>query len=512
MGAGNGATITGGTNIKPGAGNEVVIINNGQLTVSSVIADGSAASALTLSGSGTTTLNGANSITGNVYLNSGTLVMGTGGVLSSTGTFFLNGGTLASSGGSIGATKAVTLYTNSTIGGSGNLTIGGTFTNNRNYNTLTVNNTGNTTLSGGLTLGAGFLFNVAGSGNITASGVLSTSGGLNYAGTGTMTLSNAANTYTGVTKVSSGTLSVGTLANGAANSSIGASTNVAANVVLDGGTLKYTGATVTTDRLFSVGASGGTLDASGTGAVTFSNVGSMGFNNTPGTRTLTLTGTNTGNNTLAAIVSDHLGLYATSLNKQGSGTWVLTGTNTYTGATSITGGNLIVNGSIANSAVTISGSGLLGGSGTTGAVAITGGTLAPGNSPGTLTMGSLAMDASTVLSYDLSASDHTTGANINDYTIVNGNLTLDGTINLTSLTELTVGTYTLMHYTGSLTDNGLLVGSNFGTASNQQYAISNDAAAGNINLVVTIPEPATATLLFGVASLGMLARRRRVAR
>ena len=41
------------------------------------------------------------------------------------------------------------------------------------------------------------------------------------------------------------------------------------NIVIDGGTLLYTGAGETTDRGFSVGANSGTVDSSGTGALTF---------------------------------------------------------------------------------------------------------------------------------------------------------------------------------------------------------------------------------------------------
>ncbi len=69
------------------------------------------------------------------------------------------------------------------------------------------------------------------------------------------------------------TLEVNTLANGGSNSSIGSSSNVAANLLIQGSTLKYVGTGHTTDRLFTIGTAGATLDASGTGAVVFSNTG-----------------------------------------------------------------------------------------------------------------------------------------------------------------------------------------------------------------------------------------------
>ncbi len=72
------------------------------------------------------------------------------------------------------------------------------------------------------------------------------------------------------------------------------------------------------------------------------------------------------------------------LTKQGIGTLVMTGSNTYAGPTLVNQGRLAVNGSLL-SAVTVNDSGILGGSGQVGALtAKSGGTIAPGNSIGTL--------------------------------------------------------------------------------------------------------------------------------
>ncbi len=174
--------------------------------------------------------------------------------------------------------------------------------------------------------------------------------GLAKTGAGTLSLS-ASNTYTGVTRISAGTLQAAILANGSSNSSIGASSNAATNLILNGGTLEYTGAAVSTNRLFSLQASS-TIDASGTGAVNFTSTGSMGFSSSTAAKTLTLDGANTGANTLAAIIGDNTG--ATSITKSGAGTWVLSAANTYTGATTISGGTL----RLANAAA-VSGSGLV---------------------------------------------------------------------------------------------------------------------------------------------------------
>ena len=156
-------------------------------------------------------------------------------------------------------------------------------------------------------------------------------------GGGTLTLT-AANTYTGVTTISSGTLSTNLLANGGTASGLGSSGTANTNLILNGGVLQYTGAAVSTNRLFSTGTAGGTIDASGAGALNLTGTGAMGFAGQTGARTLTLTGTNTGANTLAMSIRDDTG--ATALLKSGSGTWVLSGSNSYTGLTTIQGGTL----------------------------------------------------------------------------------------------------------------------------------------------------------------------------
>src|SRR5690606_6497179 len=70
-------------------------------------------------------------------------------------------------------------------------------------------------------------------------------------GAGLATLTGA-NTYTGSTTVSAGTLQVGNIGNGGVASNLGASSADASNLVIENGTLKYTGATATTDRGFTL--------------------------------------------------------------------------------------------------------------------------------------------------------------------------------------------------------------------------------------------------------------------
>ena len=129
--------------------------------------------------------------------------------------------------------------------------------------------------------------------------------------------------------------------NYAFGNALGMSSNSGTNLVLSSGALRYTGAAAATDRLFSIGTGNGTLDASGSGAINFNNTGAMSLNNQTSAATLTLTGSNTGANTLAALIADSG--TSTNIVKSGSGTWRLSGNaSTYTGTVMINSGILNV--------------------------------------------------------------------------------------------------------------------------------------------------------------------------
>lgn len=206
-----------------------------------------------------------------------------------------------------------------------------------------------------------------GSGVLSLGGTIGGSGGLTINSASLVTLAGA-NSYTGVTTINSGVLSVSLLAvegsgaTGSTTSGIGLSNNAAANLVLNGGTLRYTGAAATTDRLFTLGSAGGTLDASGSGAISFTNTGSIAFA-TPNTSvTLTLTGSSTASNTLRSVLANN-GTGVTSLAKSGPGTWVISGPNSFTGNITISAGTLDLSaatGSVASSDnIVFTGSGTL---------------------------------------------------------------------------------------------------------------------------------------------------------
>jgi fibronectin-binding autotransporter adhesin len=212
------------------------------------------------------------------------------------------------------------------------------------------NGTGNT-ISGPVTLSGPSVFEATGANALTFTGVVGGAGGVTKENTGTVNLSNPANTYQGPTVINGGTLGVDVLANGGLPSGIGQSSSAPANLVFNGGTLRYGGTSPSsTDRQFTLGGNA-TFNSSGVGVVTFTNPAPAALTGT-GNILVTLNGDNKGDNTIAAALGDRPG-GATSLLKDGDGTWVLTGANPYSGTTSVSAGTLRVGGSLPNSAVSV---------------------------------------------------------------------------------------------------------------------------------------------------------------
>lgn len=365
--------------------------------------------------------------------------------------------------------------------------------------------------------------------NVTLSGVLSNDGAANGAltktGAGTLFLDNDSNTFSGQVLSDTGILRVTKLANAGTASSLG--TGAAANVIRLGNnaaaTIEFVGTTdSSTNRPIQIG----TNNATNTGSASILNnsaSGKLTFNGTnfnPAVtgvtvaRTLTLGGSNTMDNAISGqIVDNDSGAGGIiSVVKQDAGKWILTDTNGYTGTTDVTAGTLVVNGNISTSSLTTVSSGAtLGGSGTVGALTVLdGGTLAPGNSPGTLNTGTISLADTSALVFELNPTDFTVGTNINDLISVTGNLTLDGILNVAATSgdflAATAGTtWRLFEYNGTLTDNVVSFGSMPSLGGGLVWEIDT-AIVGQVNLVV-IPEPGAA--LLGSFGLILLLRRRR---
>ena len=117
---------------------------------------------------------------------------------------------------------------------------------------------------------------------VTISGAVS-NGSLVKSGAGALTLSGA-NTYTGATIVRQGVLSVGSIGNGGVFGNLSGAPSTGTYLTLSGtavgdtGTLRYTGPGESTNRLFALSGSGGTIDASGTGALNLTNTAAATMN------------------------------------------------------------------------------------------------------------------------------------------------------------------------------------------------------------------------------------------
>ena len=232
-----------------------------------------------------------------------------------------------------------------TGGGTINVTGAGTLTfSAATFNPTIASTTATRTLTlGGTNAGANTISGII-QDNVASTGKVA----LTKANAGTWVLSNTANTYTGITTISGGNLNVAALATGGSSSSIGAAAVANTNLVFNGGTLQYTGSAATsTNRIFSVGTNGATFDASGTsvGTLSFTGITAIGYNAQTTARTITLTGSNLGANTMSVIIGDNTGL--TALTKSGAGRWVLNGASTYTGTTAVNAGTLQVSGGAA---------------------------------------------------------------------------------------------------------------------------------------------------------------------
>jgi len=437
--------------------------------------------------------------------------------------------------------------------------------------------------AGTVTLGSASL-TLAQDSDQTFSGALSGTGALTKSGAGTLTLAGA-NGFSGGLTLSGGAVSV------ASDASLG---EASGSLTFDGGTLATTAAFASARDIALAGAgtirtTGGTLTLSGalsgpgsltkTGSATLvvagNNTGFTGATTiAAGTLTLghasalgqsgavsiasgaildsaahgfdlarvsgagTLTGSgafshdSVSNRSLATILAGTAGL-----TKSGSGTLTLTGASTYTGTTTVAAGRLVVDGSIAASALTTVNAGAtLAGHGTLGALTIaSGATLAPGDSPGTLSAGDTTFAGGATFQFELNNATGAAGTNW-DLLAVNGTLTLSATsgnpftLDLTSLTSGNATglaanfdatsdySFTFLTTTagvsGFSSDAFAIATSHFSNPFSGTWSVSLTNSGRDLSLnyagsASAIPEPSTYAALAGIAALGLAAWRRR---
>ena len=394
-----------------------------------------------------------------------------------------NGATLS------GQTLTVGTITGTTTG-TGNATIqnnlsGGTSDLAFSYGTHSV--TGNVFVTAGKQLIADNGASVTIAGTVTADFVTINRGG-------TLTLSNPGNTISArAPMIYNGTLSANSVS------------------ALGGATKFYIAQNGSTAKLQFTGSNGGTLTSA-----FYLNCGAAGgtatIENTVAGKTLALTGnftyytgsagawqfTGSGN----GLVSGNITTTGASLAKEGTGTWKLTGNNTYGGGTTVSTGILQVSNTAGSGtgtgSVTVASGATLGGTGIidpgTGNSVTINGILAPGESGvGTLTVGSLGSLNNATLT-------GTYSADIGDLLNVYGQLALGSSSILNLGGSPTPGTnYTLASYTGGLT--GTFATEN--VPSGWKVTYGSDAITLGL-----IPEPASLALL-AAGGLLMVTRSRR---
>jgi hypothetical protein len=195
----------------------------------------------------------------------------------------------------------------------------------------------------------------------------------------------------------------------------------ASKTIKFGGDLALTGQIVTSLNNYNVDILG-TTNSIGA-ATSFNNLGNVNLNSSSGTTTfangfsaafpaaVNLNGTiiangavtiskpvnivgdttatlNSSTNTISGAIAG-----SNSLTMNGAGSLVLTGNSTYSGTINANAGNVAVNANFANANVTVGAAGKISGTGTISTLTANGGVVSPGNSPGTLTVGTATLGA-----------------------------------------------------------------------------------------------------------------------
>ncbi len=468
-------------------------------TVSAILAGNGT---VTKNTSGSVTLSGANTFTGSTTISAGTLQVNTNNALgtAASGTTVASGAVLNLNNVNYSTAEPLTLN-GSGISNGGALTNSGTSTFAGPINAATnatINAGGGTlNLTGGISKN-GTTLTIAGGGtvNITSNGITGSTANSDLVVDGTTLVLSVANSYNGPTTIqNSGTLKLG------------------GNNVLPSS--PQTAVTINTSSTFDLASySDGVASLTGDSTTTVKNsvIG--------GTSTLTINPAS-GSTTFAGVIAGtNAGTQGNiALQKNGAGTLVLTGANTYSGSTTVNGGTLTAaassGGALAStSSVTVNAGGtvLLGASNQindTAPMTLAGGTFAKGNfsegsaiAPG---VGALTLTAS--------------GSQIDFGT---------GTVGVLTFASFTPGSYklTIANWIGTLNTVGSGSTDRLIFASDQTANLSSFAFNGygpgavefnlgngyyEITPVAPVPETSTwvaAVLTLGVAGLHLVRRRR----
>jgi fibronectin-binding autotransporter adhesin len=377
------------------------------------------------------------------------------------------------------------------------------------------------------------------SGNITGSGIVEVNPGDTTLSVGSVITLSGTNTYTGQTNIRQGALRVDSAAALSSNSNLSFN---GAGVLLIGGDLD-SGNPADFTRGVGTGAgqvqwtNGGggfaavganrTVDIGGAGASLPWSDNSIYLGHQDADSKVTIVNdvalSGTGNRDLrvlngtAAIdgeVSGDITGTGVGIQKNETGTLLLSGNSTYDGTTLVNAGTLLVNGSLGNTAVTVGSAtaATLGGSGSIdGSITVAAnGILAPGNSAGMLTLNNT-LTLGGVLALEING---LTAGSLHDQVALNSSGVLGGTLSLawSLLSPAALSTELVLiandgsdAFTGAFSNAADLstVNDNLGNSWQVRYA----GGTGNDLTLVAIPEPGAAVLgLLG--SMALLRRRR----
>ena len=333
--------------LKPAVGNSVDIsgnISNGTLNNMAVFLDAT-------DSTGSATLSGNNTYTGDTVVRDGILYLGHSNALGSSDVFFTE-----SFGGS--ASDNPQILTNAAVSISNNFAVENK--NTSGTSTLGGSSAHSSTFSGTISLtDHDLVLSAVSGGDVTFSNVISDISGTNAiikAGAGDVTMSGA-NTYAGGTVVRSGVLylennaSLGTGTVTAGDASSGSS-NI--NILTNGALTISNNVSITNNTSGTI-----TMGVNSSDNSTFS--GALGLSDN-----LTITAVSGGTATFSGVISDSAG--TNGITKIGAGTLVLSGNNSYDGLTTLTTGEMIINGdqSAANGHITVASGTFLSGTGNAG--------------------------------------------------------------------------------------------------------------------------------------------------
>ena len=326
-------------------------------------------------GSGGKGGNGILAPDGLTLTSSGSITGGNGGTGGITRSHSFDGSNGAGGAGVYGANMTITTSGSISGGLSGDgVTRADAITFTGGANTLTLQNgwslTGNLGVNGA---GTTLAFKLDGI-DADVSNTITGAGGIVVDVAGHELTLSGSNTYAGGTLIKAGTLSVSSDAN------LG---DASGGLTLDGGKLKW-GAAYDSARDVIVSAGGGTFDTNGFGS------------------------------TLSGIISGSGDLFKTGLGKL-----TLTGDSSgFVGSTSVEGGTLAING-VLGGTVDVLSTGRLQGSGTAGDITVSG-TLAPGNSIGTLNAASATFNAGMTYDVEVNSAGASDLLNVAGITTING--------------------------------------------------------------------------------------------